>query len=476
MGPAPPPASEVHFVLHLRGNRDLSRDDAREEIWESTALLSMDATLRRSESLRFGLGVMARYHFASLERSLPDVSARRYELDAIPTAAYIDGSLASAGLHVRAGYQPVALGRFDLFSAINVLSAADLRDGPAVIPGLPEIGQLGLKLDYSPGGWFSLQAVYLPFFMPHLLNVFDTDYAIFPGNQQNTDAGFAALAELLPPEELQAALRTQLTPGGRDRIAAGALAAFTPAPNILNPQGALRATARAGFGEVSLTAATALEHLPSFRLSDDTIAAISSGEPSDQFDANAIGVEYQRFAVVSLDTGIDLAPFTLGFEFAYQFHRTLYAAGTAYQGDALAIPIPGYSDMIQAGARIEYIESSDLIVAAEAFGSYAVALPDNPQRGWMFFESGRFFRGVGGVVGYATDFGLRLQLAAAWLSGPTVAIAPRISYDVIDQLQLEVGAFIIEGQAPPLFATPILSLGGAFNGVDHVFVGLRCTL
>lgn len=471
-----PPASEVHLVLHTRGNRDLRQDDPREEIWESTTILTLDATLRRSDSLRFGLGLMARYHFASLAHSLPDVEPRRYEFDAVPTAAYIDGSFGSAGLHLRAGYQPVPLGRFDLFSAINVLSVADLRDGPATIAGLPEVGQFGFKADYSPGGWLSVQAIYLPFFMPHIVSVADTDYALFPGNQKNTLAGFDAFAQLVSPEELQRALRSRLTPSGREQLAQGALAAFAPPPNLLNPQGAIRATGHGPWGEFSLTLATALEHFPTFRLSNTVISALASGQQSNDFDPNALTIEYKRFAVVSADIGIDLAPFSLGFEFAYQMHRTLYAVGTAYAGDPLSVPIPGYSDMLQGGARIEYIESTEFLFAVEAFAQYALSLPNDPHRGWMYLETGRFFRGVGGIVGYNSDFGLHLQLAAAWLSGPTIAFSPRISYNILDELEIEVGAFILEGQAPPMYATPILSLGGTFTNVDHVFVGLRATL
>lgn len=474
--PAAAPLSEVHLVLHSRGNRDISENDRREEIWESTTVLLLDATLRRSDSLRFGLGVMARYHFASLAHTLRDVEPRRYELGVLPTAAYIDGSVSSVGLHIRAGYQPVPLGRFDLFSAINVLSVADLRDGVAAIPGLPEVGQLAFKVDYSPGGWFSLSAVYVPFFMPHLVSVLDSDYALFPGKQKLTESGFRALRELISPEELQAALRTRFTPSGRETLAQGMLSAFTPAANLLNPQGALRATGRGGWGELSLTLATALEHLPTFRLSEAMLAALSSDQLNNSFDPDAIRVEYKRFAVFSADAAIDLAPFSLGFELAYQMHRALYAVGTAYEGDPRSVPVPGYSDMLQAGARIEYIEDQDFIFAVEAFASYALSLPSDPERGWMYLESGRFFRGAGGLVGYATEFGLRLQLAAAWLSGPTVALAPQISFEIIDELQIEVGAFILEGQAPPLYATPISSLGGTFTNVDHVFVGTRLAL
>src|SRR5688500_17579486 len=38
------PVSELHLTLHIRSNRDLKEDDPREEIWEGTGALILDAT------------------------------------------------------------------------------------------------------------------------------------------------------------------------------------------------------------------------------------------------------------------------------------------------------------------------------------------------------------------------------------------------------------------------------------------------
>ena len=469
------PSSEVHLTLHARGNRDLKQDDPREEIWESTAVLSLDATLRRSERLRFGLGLNARYHFASLARDLPDARAERYELDVLPRAGYVDVSPAS-GLHVRAGYQPLPLGRFDLFSGINVLGVADLRDGPSGIPGANEVGQLALLVDYDPVSWLSVRAIYVPFFMPHIVSVLDSDYALFPGNQKNTDAAYMTLEQLVPLDELRTGLKENLLRGARDRIAMSTLSAFTPNPNLTRPQGALRATAHGNFGEISLTFATALERLPTFRLSDAALAALSNPDAPRPTDPRPVSVEYPRFGVLGADVAFDVPPFSIGFELSYQLHRVQYSVGTAYEGDPLAVPLPGFTDIAQAGARIEYVETTGWLLGAEAFASYAISTPDDPRRSWMFLESGHFLRGAAALLGYSAEFGLKLQLAAAWITGPAVVLAPRISYAFLDALELEVGAFIIEGQAPPMFATPILSIGGLYNGLDHVFVGIRAAM
>jgi hypothetical protein len=431
--------------------------------------------LRRSERLRFGLGLSARYHFASLAHDLPDARAPRYELDVLPTAGYVDFSPAT-GLHVRAGYQTLPLGRFDVFSAVNVLGVADLRDGPSAIPGSNEIAQPALLIDYDPVSWLSVRAIYVPFFAPHIVSVLDSDYALFPGNQKNADLAYMSLEDLLPVDELRAQLKSNLLRGARDRVAMSTLSAFAPNPTFVHPQGALRITTHGDFGELALTFATAKERLPTFQLSDKAIAALSNPDAPAQDDPRPVTVEYPRFGVLSIDAAFDAPPFSLGFELSYQLHRVQYAVGTAYEGDPLAVPILGFTDIAQASGRVEYVESTTWLVGLEAFGSYAISVPSDPKRSWMFLESGHFMRGVAAMAAYSSDFGLKLQVGGAWLTGPAVVVVPRISYSFLDVFELEVGAFIIEGQAPPAFATPILSIGGIYTGLDHVFVGLRAAI
>ena len=471
------PVSELHFTLHLRGNRDLRADDPREEVWEGTGALILDATLRRSEDLRFGLGMVARYHYASLALDVADASAQRYELGVVPTAGYIDASIAD-GLHVRAGYQTVALGRFDVFSATNVLTVNDFRSGPSSIPGTTEVGQLALLIDYDPVGWLSFRTLYVPFFMPHMLNVIDSDYAMFPATQAEYDAAFMGLQDLLPVDQLRDTLRQRILRSARDQVANATLSAFAPQPTPLYPQGALRVGAHGLFGELAFTLATALEHLPALRLSDAAIFALARpDEASSDFDAEPVRVEYNRYFLLSLDAAFDLPPFSLGFELAYHFHRTLYAVGTAYPEDPYAIPVPGFTDVVQGGARVEWLQGTTWLFTTEMFASIAVQLPEDPERGWMALEDGRLYRGAAALLGYTADFGLQLQLGAAWMSGPSVLLMPRIAYAVDTFLELEIGAFLIDGQRPPtMFVTPILSLGGIFHNLDHIYVGLRGTL
>jgi hypothetical protein len=53
----------------------------------------------------------------------------------------------------------------------------------------------------------------------------------------------------------------------------------------------------------------------------------------------------------------------------------------------------------------------------------------------------------------------------------TLVIAPRVLYKVIDALELELGALIIEGPAPPLAVTPRIAVGTMYDTIDQIYVG-----
>jgi hypothetical protein len=469
-----PDAGDVRLVLHTRGWYDVQQNDAREEIWDSMTVAAMEATIRRSESLRFSIGIIASYHWASLAADVPDANAQRYTLDVMPTSGYVDATVA-AGLHIRLGYQPVHLGRFDAFSATNVLSAFDIRQGPATLAEVPEIGQLAALVDWDASRWLSLRAIYIPFFTPNIVSVFEGDYALFNLRQNGINQAFSNLASLIDPDQLRQLISSNLSRADREAIASTALSTFAPPPNLMSPQGALRATMHGPIGELAVTFATALEHTPGFRLSDAAMKSLTMMPPEFPTDARPISVEYNRFAVASIDGAIDVEPFSIGFELAYQWHRTLYAVGIAdyNSGSPYAIAQPDFSDIAQAGLRIEYVQGTHWLFALESFGLYAISAPSDPHRGWLFLQRGAYAYGAGGLFGYSADFGLHLELGASFFMGPSFILSPRIAYTIVDGLDAEIGGLFIMGPTPPGYATPNVAIGGILNNVQHVFLGMR---
>src|SRR6187431_2061795 len=99
--PPPPPPEPVsaepngdfHVQLRSRVGVGLIRDDPREDVVEFTELAVLEAKVRRSEHLRFALGVRIRYLYATRGDDTSDANAERYALDVTPTAAYGDATL-----------------------------------------------------------------------------------------------------------------------------------------------------------------------------------------------------------------------------------------------------------------------------------------------------------------------------------------------------------------------------------------------
>ncbi len=479
------------MVLHSRVATETQRTDPRQDVWQSTTLATFDATVRRSDALRFVLGLRARYHYASLasNSAVVDTVPTHYDLDALPTAGYVDGRLAQ-GLHLQVGYQPVHLGRFDIFSATNVLAVHDLRDGPATMAEAGEVGQIAAVMDYDANAWLSFRAIYLPFFTPHIISVVESDYALLRMTQVETTAAYDAAD--MGSGRLQALLLHNLTRGDRDRIAQTGLSAFAPEASLAQPQGALRASAHGPSGEVAVTAATALEHLPALRASSTLIDylavnAASNSTHQQQLDAQTalagdnrpLAAEYKRYAVFSADAATDLGPLSVGLEGAYMLHRTLMAESLLQQqtsepqlvkAGTPGLAQPASSDVLQVGARAEYVRGTEWLVSVEAFFAYTLSAPSFGPKRYMMMEDGRFARGVGTLLSYAPDaLPIHFEVGAGLFSGPSLLVSPRVAYSIVDNFDVELGALFVNGPA----GTTTMALGTRYDNVDQVYLGLR---
>jgi hypothetical protein len=155
-------------------------------------------------------------------------------------------------------------------------------------------------------------------------------------------------------------------------------------------------------------------------------------------------------------------------------HRTLYTLGTGAYPDTL--PEPDTTDVVQVDLHVEYVKGSSFAGTLEAFGAYAVNPPHGPNRGWLFLERGRYAAGVAAVAALHSDFGLTVAAGVVAMTGLTLVLTPRIAYEPIDGLELELGSIIVEGPPPPLAVTPQIALGTLYDTIDQVFAGVRFSL
>jgi hypothetical protein len=470
----------LRVELRSRAGVDTRWENDREEIVEATQIAAFELEHPRSKDVSFAVGLRARYFVGHRSSGSDQDPAERYELDVVPTAAYVDATL-SDGLHTRIGYQVTALGRFDVFTTTNFLALQDLRSGPASMPGTTDIAQPALRTDVDIGSSFTLTSVYVPFFQPDLINAFGGDYALFavagaapplPTSIANCP-GPPPLSETEQQYADAIARRLQATANSSqlaDATNAG-LRALAPPPNLTEPQGAMRLTGRSSAGEVSLTVGTALERLPTLVLSRD-LRNLFKNPCNARYQADIVAnndpflrVVHPRFSVAAIDGATDIGPVQIGVELAHMQNRTLYA------GKVGELPEAGSADLAQLGLRAEFAES-DFAASVESFGLYALDEPGNPDQKWFFLEEGRWFRGISAAVRW-TAGRIALELLGIAASGPTFLMAPRIEWEALKQFYLELGMLVVEGPEPPAFGDPDVSIGGIYDGVDQAFVGVR---
>lgn len=468
---ASPSTTDARFQwsLHTRWGFDTSRQHDSQDVTEGTTVAVFEAEQRRSETLLLSVGLRARHVFAERRNG-----TTRYELDIVPTSAFADVTL-DDGLHVRAGYQTVSMGRFDVFSATNFLAAYDLRSGPVTMPEASEVGQPAIRFDMDRVSGFLLQTWFLPFFQPDIVTAYGTDYALLAPLDRAIDdmQGQAGVDARNARRALEAAI-------GRSGLAVAsthAIQALGPAPSLGSPQGAMRATVHGTAGEASLTFGTALERLPAITFSRAFSEALAAGRGI--VDAGSLKVAYNRFSVASIDGALDVGPFQLGAEAAFMKNRTLLAAAEPLASGIVPLAVPEQTDLVYGGLRAELVESAGWAAAIEAFITGA---PDDPAppaggapaRRWMAFEHGRYFRGIAAGVHVAPEESrIRLELGGLVLSGPTYVVLPRFEWEALRRFYLELGAVVVGGPSPTAFGVPNVSLGGLYDDVDQVFVGAR---
>jgi hypothetical protein len=450
--PPPPPEpvsaepnGEFRVQLRSRVGVDLVRDDPREDVWEFTELAVLEAKVRRSEHLRFALGVRIRYLYATREADTSDANAERYALDVTPTAAYGDATL-SDGLHLRIGYQGVALGNFDLLNVTDVLSVYDLRSGPTTPEEAFDIAQLAVRVDWDLSSVASLTAIYVPFFMTHRFSVFDGDYALFPNAPPyNPESGLT--------EDVQGAemLRQNLTRSAQANLSDAAFAAFTPDSDFNQPQAAVHLGFHGAAGQLGFTAAIARDQIPAFEPPSTTVT-------------------YEQFELLAVEALTDVGPIQLGGELGYMFGRTLF---TTLPGP---VPPTGETDLFHAALRLNYTKGEDFILvieaAAERAQADAAAATAVPDARWLWLAGERWWFMVAGfaslAVGEAT-----FRFGGTLLNGPSYVLSPQADIELLDGFFAEIGAYVVGEFGSDGAVSAGVVPGGLYDKVDQVFIGLR---
>jgi hypothetical protein len=450
--PAPPAASppvtaepngEAHFSLRSRVGVDITREEPREDIWEFTQIATFEAKVRRSEHVRFAVGLRIRHWFAMRQTDTDDANKERYALDVTPTAGYGDVTLAD-GVHLRVGYQSVQLGKFDLVNETDVLSIYDFRSGITAPEDAYEIAQPAVRLDWDLSSAVSLTGMYVPFFQTHRWSVLDGDYAFFPNAPP-----YDPQSGLPEDANAQVMLRTNLSRSVQANLGDGAFAAFTPDVNLKQPQLAAHLTWHGVAGELGFTAAIARDQTPSF-------------QPPD------LRIGYEQFEMFSVDGTTDVGPVQVGFEAAYMAGRTLL---TTLPGP---IPPTGTTDLVVGGVRMNYARGETFAFVVEATVTRAMTGAPTATRDvearwlWLFSDAWWFTLGAYATL---TAGDATFSLGSTVLNGPSYILVPKAEVRVASGLKLELGANLV-GDLRGAGATGLVA-GSLYDHTDQVFLGLH---
>jgi hypothetical protein len=91
----------------------------------------------------------------------------------------------------------------------------------------------------------------------------------------------------------------------------------------------------------------------------------------------------------------------------------------------------------------------------------------------MFTDAERILWGAAALVGARLpDLGLQLEVGGGALSGPSWLLLPRAELALGGDFFAEVGAAFVDGRAPGPLGDPHVALGGLYDDVDLVFLGL----
>lgn len=521
--------------LEINGQQvfDTKSEGGLEDFYETRLRFGGEVDLRISRKLRLSVGTRLDFFWAAPNQNDPslrmvtgyeDVDGMpvaqtrlyspleqdRYEVDIIPLSAYADWT-AGEGVHLRLGIQPVSLGRMDGFSTTDMLSVLDFRPAPRVDPAALRLSQPAIRLDWDLSSWATLQAIYVPWFMPHLTRANRDLYQ----QQALTGTGL---------NQVSGASAEFLDPSFQTLASEEAFRLVGPAPDFSSPQVQARLNFRGSTFEIALLGGSALEKLPAVyyiplldqlmrgRIQSDPMQpdALPEEEVAElaRYVSNGapiIDVQYPRYHLVGVDGSFDIAPIQIGFELGYSPGRLLYA-GTK---DGSSLPLPNVSEqicnpgqamtpcamdpngnvtdksirkgvpMVLGAVHVEWLKGETFAFFGEAYFAQALELPYDTSRAWLgsIGDTGLFAGGLA-TAAYRLDEGRwHLELSALLAPGPSALIAPHIELRVVEGFYLNVGAqFYTEGEPitiKPGQAPTNITFGGLLNHYDNVYLGFR---
>jgi hypothetical protein len=450
--------------------------------WRSQAYFR--ATLRLGPRLRFVASGWLD-HVGNCERpSQPgeaywvfNGSACRWQLEPTLGETYVETSHKYVDLRV--GTQVVPWGANELLGPADVINPRDLRQGLFVDPETARLPVPAVRLTVYPVRRLALEALWVPFFTPHRVDLFGSDYAVLgPAAPTRCGTGLCPL----DPRVAERALADAIDPSMRPRVQPLLLQTRYPQASLSNGAAGGRVVFRPAGFDLALAYYYGLEQYPTATLDPTAgtlLARILNGPKTADGQAAAgelvdrmLGGQpvyeatYRRFHQAAFSALRPVGPVVLKLDAAWSPRRTLYqrddttgALGTVDSG------------VVTFAAGADYTRGDKLLLSLEVYGlrPYGLKSPDGSEvhRSSLLYAADAGLYGLIGLFEWRVlrgDLGFRLY-GFVDLGHPGYILGPEVSYRVRDWLALRLGA--------SFFGGPDLSLPGSLRDNDQVYVGVK---
>lgn len=437
--------------LGLKVLADTRRDREGEDLVESRGRLDLELAGRLTPEFSALVSGRMTHETRAPER---DLDGARFLYEAELRDAWFTSRFGATVLTI--GNQTIRWGTADANSPNDVINPVDYREGLVADFETPLIPVLAARATHTVllgTRTLTFEGVYVPFFAPHRVALFGTDWA-----PVNREPQFAAFADLFrqafstaAEEDIQPLLVTTDPPDESPRNGSA---------------GARVAWAGSGF-DLRLNAFYGWDRVPELVVDPillDVLQALAGGQPplaalaphagelQKKLEAGdeLFATRHHRQLVLGADGVVVLGDFAFKGDVAWSPERTLYTEDLR----------PVRPAVLSWAGGVDYMPSTSFNVTVEVFGLRAL---DDPPPGTDYLFIGRNFVNVVGLVRWMLfDDDLTLQLSGQYgISKEDFLIAPLAAWRVVEGHEVAVGALLLEG--------PDESTGGVFDANDHVF-------
>jgi hypothetical protein len=401
---------------------------------------------------------------------------------------YFEPSLRDANLSARfdnlfltIGNQSIVWGAGTFTQPADVINPLDYRGGVFDTPADQRIPIFAVESALVLGS-VSLTAVFVPFFTPHRIDLFGTDFSFSAASESGVGPPILGRLENIIDPSIQPGLQEHL------------LATELPEALPENMSAGARITSTSGGIDLGLGYFFGWDRTPFIEIDADLAALleIASGDAEffENFDLTglvgrhpevlglqtAIGDKaeagetifssrYMRRHTIELDMVTYVGPIGVRLESAYTLERTIFLDGF----ESARFPV------INNALAISWEESESLVIHVEGFYLHVFDLPDDSE----VALTGQDYYGVLLLLNLGLDrfdafddtaledISFRIS-GLAGLAAQDFLIYPSATWSISDTVDISGGAMIFEGPSP----AERITLGGLYDNNDQAYIAV----